>query len=101
LDPFQLTEDAVFDMDAIWLYLAEREGVGKADWVVIELFQSLYKLAEIPNSGHRRPDITSRKGLFYRIFSYLVIYEPGSSPLQILGVLHGKRNLSRILRKRL
>jgi len=59
-----------------------------------------YKLAGIPNSGHRRTDLTSRKVLFYRIFSYLVIYEPESNPLQILGILHGKRNVSRILRQR-
>jgi len=64
-------------------------------------FKGFYKLADIPNVGHRRADLTSRQVLFYRIFSYLVIYEPGSQPLQILGVLHGKRNVSRILRQRL
>lgn len=101
MDPFQLTEDAIFDIDAIWLYLLEKEGVETADRIVTELFKGFYKLADIPNSGHRRADLTSRKVLFYRVFSYLVIYEPGSNPLQILGVLHGKRNVSRILKQRL
>jgi len=101
LDPFQLTDDAIFDIDAIWLYLLEKEGGESADRIVTELFKVFYKLAEIPNSGHRRPDLTSRRVLFYRIFSYLVIYQPGSSPLLILGVLHGKRNVSRILKQRL
>jgi len=100
LDPFRLTEDAVVDIDAIWLYLLEKEGVETADRIVTELFKGFYKLADIPNSGHRRADLTSRLVLFYRVFSYLVIYEPGSKPLQILGVLHGKRNVSRILRQR-
>jgi plasmid stabilization system protein ParE len=100
LDPFQLTEDAIFDIDAIWLYLLEKEGVETADRIVAELFKGFYRLADIPDSGHRRADLTSRKVLFYRVFSYLVIYEPGSAPLQILGVLHGKRNVARILRQR-
>jgi plasmid stabilization system protein ParE len=78
-----------------------RTGVETADRIVTELFKGFYELADIPNSGHRRADLTSRKVLFYRVFSYLVIYQPGSNPLQILGVLHGKRNVARILRQRL
>jgi len=100
LDQFQLTEDVIVDIDAIWLYLVEKEGVETADRVVVELFKGFYKLAEIPSSGHRRADLTARNVLFYRIFSYLVIYQPGSAPLPILGVLHGKRNIARILRQR-
>ena len=46
-------------------------------------------------------DLTAKSVLFYRIFSYLVIYQPGVKPLQILSVLHGKRNVARILKQRL
>ena len=101
LDPFQLTEDAILDIDAIWFYLLEKEGVETADRIVTELFKGIYKLADMPNIGHRRADLTSRQVLFYRVFSYLVIYERVSKPLQILGVLHGKRNVSRLLKQRL
>ena len=101
MDPFQLTQDAIFDIDAIWLYLLEKEGVETADRIVTELFKGFYSIADLPNSGHRRSDLTSKNVLFYRIFSYLVIYQPGSKPVQILGVLHGKRNVARILRQRL
>ena len=101
MDPFQLTEDAILDIDAIWLYLLDKEGVETADRIVTELFKGFYKLAEIPKAGHRRTDLTHRKVLFYSIFSYLVIYQPGTTPLQILGVLHGKQNVSSILRQRL
>jgi plasmid stabilization system protein ParE len=100
LDPFRLTDEAILDIDAIWLYLLDKEGVETADRIVTDLFRGFYKLADIPNSGHRRADLTSKQVLFYRIFSYLVIHKPGSKPLQILGVLHGKRNVARILRQR-
>ncbi len=101
MDPFQLTDDAVGDIDAIWLYLLNREGVQTADRIVADLFQCFYKLAEVPNSGHRSADLTSRPVLFYKRFSYLILYTPRSQPLQTLSVLHGKRNVSRILRQRL
>jgi plasmid stabilization system protein ParE len=101
LDPFQLAEEAILDIDAIWLYLWEREGLETADRIVTELFKAFYRLAEIPNSGHRRPDLTTRPVLFHRRFSYLIAYQPGSRPLRILAVLHGKRDVARILRDRL
>ena len=100
MDPFQLTEEAILDIDSIWLHLLNREGVESADRVVTQLFQSFYHLAEVPNSGHRRADLTSRNVLFYRVFSCLIIYQPSTRPVQILAVLHGKRNLSRILPQR-
>jgi antitoxin ParD1/3/4/toxin ParE1/3/4 len=99
LEPFQLADDAILDIDAIWLYQLESEGVETADRIVAEIFNG-FTAAEMPGIGHRRADLTSRPVLFYRIFSYLVIYQPGSAPLQILGVLHGKRNVARILRQR-
>ena len=100
MDPFEITEDAVIDLDAIWLYLLQKEDLETADRILTELFKAFYKLADTPNSGHRRADLTGRPVLFCRIFSYLVIYAPGTKPLQILGVLHGKRNIARILKQR-
>ena len=94
MDLFQLTEDG------IWLYLSQRESIGAADRVVTEIFKGLYKLAENPNTGHYRADLTTRPVLFYRVFSYLAVYVPGPQPLQVLGVPHGKRNVSRILKQR-
>jgi antitoxin ParD1/3/4/toxin ParE1/3/4 len=101
LEPFQLAEDAIVDIDAIWLYLLEREDLETADRIVTEIFKGFDRLAEMPGIGHRRADLTSRSVLFYRIFSYLIVYQPDSVPLAILGVLHGKRNVARLLRQRL
>ena len=93
MESFKLADDAIFDIDAIWLSLLNS--------IVTELFKGFDKLDGIPTSGHRRADLTNKQVLFYKIFSYLVIYQPGTKPLQILGVLHGKRNVSRILKERL
>ncbi len=69
MDPFQLSEDAILDSDAIWLYLFRKEGLETADRIVTEMFKGFYKLAHIPNSGHRRADLMSCNVLFYRVCS--------------------------------
>jgi plasmid stabilization system protein ParE len=80
LDPFQLTENAILDIDGIWLYLLERETLGQADRIVTDLFKAFYKLARNPNIGHRRVDLTGRRVLFYKVFSYLIILNPKAGP---------------------
>ena len=84
MEPFQIAEDAILDMDAIWLYLLEREGLETADRIVTEIFKGFYRLAELPG-GHRRADLTSRSVLFYRIFSYLIVYQPAVCPCRSSG----------------
>jgi len=100
LDPFQLAEAAILDIDEIWGYLFDRENAVAADHVVSELFAGFYRLAANPLIGHRRTDLTNRSVLFYKVFSYLIVYEPTTRPILVAAVLHGKRNVSRILSQR-
>jgi plasmid stabilization system protein ParE len=65
-----------------------------------EILEAFAGLAGAPVKGHRRSDLTKRKVLFYTLYQYMVVYRVGS-PLEIIAVLHGKRDLKRILRKRL
>jgi plasmid stabilization system protein ParE len=49
------------------------------------------------------PDLTARALRFWtlkRYPNYIVVYRPGTNPLQVIAVLHGKRNLRRILKER-
>ncbi len=47
--------------------------------------------------GHGRQDLTSRDVRFWRVHSYLVIYR-SSTPLRIVRIIHGKRDVSKLLR---
>ena len=48
--------------------------------------------------GYRRDDLTTRKDvLFWPVYSYLIIYRPHTKPLEILRILHGKRDIKNIL----
>jgi plasmid stabilization system protein ParE len=57
-------------------------------------------VAEDPRCGHIRRDLTARPVRFWtltRYPNYAIVYRE-TAPVQIIAVLHGKRNLRRALR---
>ncbi len=57
-------------------------------------------LAEFPNGGHWRRDLTDAEVRFFSVYSYLIAYLPETKPLQIVAVLHGRRDVAKVLKKR-
>jgi plasmid stabilization system protein ParE len=96
---FVLSPEAYQDLTEIYEYIAQ-DNVDAADRVREELLEAMRGLAEMPGKGHRRTDLTGRPVLFWTVRSYQIIYKPGTGPLDIAAVLHGKRNIRRILRER-
>jgi len=60
----------------------------------------MHALAEMPGKGHVREDLTDDEVLFWPVYRYLVVYRPGTAPLEVVRVLHGARDVERILDKR-
>ena len=56
--------------------------------------------SKFPHAGHCRRDLTEADVRFYPVYSYLIVYRPESSPLQIVSVLHASRDVPRILAQR-
>jgi plasmid stabilization system protein ParE len=54
-------------------------------------------LADNPAIGHVRPDLTHQHVRCWSVFKYLVIYRPDTKPLEIVRVLHGRRDVKRLL----
>jgi len=99
---FALTPLAKADIFNIWSFIA-RDNEDAADRVEQEIYNACAFLAEAPLRGHCRPDLTGRPMRFWtlpRYPSYTVVYLPETAPLQVLAVLHGKRNIPRILKQR-
>jgi len=65
-------------------------------------FTKLSNYCKEPGLGHKRPDITEHPVLFFRVrpFSYLIVYRT-KSKLEIVAVLHGKRNIAELLQGRM
>jgi len=100
--PFQLTPQATEDLDTIWWFIAE-DNQEAADRVEAEIVATCHQLAKYPLMGTRRGDITSLPLRFWTIPkfpNYVVVYRPDMVPLQVVAVLHGKRDLKTVLGNR-
>jgi plasmid stabilization system protein ParE len=95
---FDVTAGALADVLEIWDFIAE-DNLEAADRVLDEFNQAFRKLTEVPGLGHLRQDLTKRNLFFWPVRSYLVIYQK-TDPLLVLAVLHGKRNVRKILKGR-
>jgi len=93
---------ALADLTEIWEYIAA-DNLASADLVVEEIHEAVLALIPFPQSGHSRPDLTSRPIRFQVARDFLVVYAPDENPLVVLGVLHGRRSprvMAAILRDR-
>ncbi|MGA8027817.1 MAG: type II toxin-antitoxin system RelE/ParE family toxin [Bryobacteraceae bacterium] len=102
MSAYILTPLAKADIFDIWVYIAENSEPA-ADLVEQAIYDACAFLAEGPLRGHTRPDLTLRTLRFWtlsRYPNYTVVYRPDTAPLQIIAVLHGKRNIRRVLRQR-
>jgi plasmid stabilization system protein ParE len=58
-------------------------------------------LADFPNAGHWRHDLTEAAVRFLPVYLYLIVYRPETKPVQIVAVVHGRRDVAKILPERL
>jgi antitoxin ParD1/3/4 len=100
--PFQFTRQATEDLDEIWWFIAQ-DNTDAADRVEAEIIAACHQLAKYPMMGMKRGDITALPVRFWtvtRFPNHTVVYRPGTIPLQIVAVLHAKRDLKTVLQKR-
>ena len=99
---YVLTPLAKADIFDIWSYIAD-SNEDAADRVEQAIYAACAFVAETPARGHSRLDLTSRSLRFWtltRYPNYAVVYRPYTAPLEIAAVIHGKRNLRRVIRQR-
>ena len=60
----------------------------------LEIFRLL---AENPEVGHYREDLTSQAVRFFPVYSYMVVYISGSSPVEIARILGTSQDVESIL----
>lgn len=99
---YDLTPLAKADIFEIWVYIAA-DNENAADRVEQAIYDACEFVAASPFRGHSRPDLTKRMIRFWtltRYPNYTIVYRPDTAPVQVVAVLHGKRDISRILKKR-
>ncbi len=87
------------DLDEIWEYV-ELDSVDAADRLLAKLFEAFEQVAQTPGMGHRREDLTQFPILFWPVGNYLVIYRAEKRPIEVVAIVHGKRDNPELLRRR-
>jgi plasmid stabilization system protein ParE len=96
---YVLSPEALQDLQDIWDFIAA-DNVTAADKLEDEFFEAFGRLAQRPGLGHTRSDLTERDVRFWPVGSYLIVYRDVPTSLQIVGVLHGARDVTELIRRR-
>ncbi|HEX8224978.1 MAG TPA: type II toxin-antitoxin system RelE/ParE family toxin [Allosphingosinicella sp.] len=86
---------AIRDVEEIWQFIAA-EDVAAAERWIRRIADSTNRLTEFPNSGAPRPELAPGARSIV-IGRYLVLYRVGADSVDIVRVVHGARELSRLL----
>jgi len=98
--PYVVAPGAESDLQQIWRYLLGEAGLAVANQIQGELVDAFEGLSDVPGKGHRRQDLTHRDVLFFSVYQYMIVYRQGSM-VEIVAVLHGKRDVKRLLKTRM
>jgi plasmid stabilization system protein ParE len=98
---YVLAPEATLDLVQIWRYIKKNVSLQMADRVESVIRDKIVYLAERPGRGHWRKDLTNEPVKFFSIYSYLIVYRPETSPLQVVAILHGRRDVEELLKDRL
>src|SRR3954470_3070471 len=91
-----LTPCAKRDVNDIWDFIAS-ENIEAADRILDALESAMGSLAKNPGIGHWREELADKSHRFWPVYSYLIVYRPETTPLQILRVFHAARDVQSLL----
>jgi toxin ParE1/3/4 len=96
-----LAPEAALDLVQIWSYIGKQSSFQVADRVESVIRDKIPFLAGSPGAAHWRKNVTDQAVKFFPVYSYLIVYRPDTKPLQVVSILHGRREVEQILKDRL
>lgn len=93
---FRLSPEAARDVRELWEYVA-KDSIKAARRIRLKIFGACQMIAENPRIGHKREDLTDKPMLFWPVGAYVIIYNPGRKPVEIIRVVHGARDVPSVL----
>lgn len=97
---FVLTETAAAYLHEICDYIAA-DSIDAAGRVFGELLEACDRLGTQPGMGHAREDLVAKHPIKFRtVYNYLVIYRVDRVPIEVLGIVHGARDVETLMKDR-
>ena len=100
----RLTDSATRDLEGIWDYIYQHDAAGSANHVLGQIESAFSSLAEFPERGSHVKELLQIGILGYReIFfkPYRIIYRVTADIVYILLIADGRRDMQRLLQRRL
>ncbi len=97
---FVLTPEARADLIEIWSYIAE-DSIDAADQTLARLHDPFTRLGRTPGMGHQREDLADARHRFWTVYSYVIAYRWETTPIQIVAIVHGARQLEAFFQQRI
>jgi len=93
---FRLSTQAARDMREILAYIVV-DSIRAARKVRLSLFDACQMLSKNPALGHPRKDLTDERLLFWPVGSYLILYDPMTTPITVVRVVHAARDVAKLI----
>lgn len=95
-----LAPQAAQDLVDIWKYIKEQSSVATGERIESAIRKQVEFLSDHSGAGHFRKDLTDENVKFFPVYSYLIVYRPETKPLQVVAILHGRRDVEKLLQGR-
>lgn len=95
---YRISDAAATDLDALWLYVAERGSIEAADRLIDAIMDGFRLLARYPGMGRERDELAPNlRGFPVTDYpNYLIFYRQGEGAIDIVRVLQGSQDLPSI-----
>ena len=99
MTPYQVSPEAVKDLDGIWLWVATHGSIAAAERLLESFLHAFRSLSHSPSVGVAVPRVGKPGTRRFPVGNYLIYYRPvGRKSICVLRVLHGKRQQARSFR---
>ena len=92
---YRISRSAERDLADILDYISA-DSPKAADRLEEDFFEAFELLGTTPGAGHRRPDLTDLPLRFFTVRRYIVAYYPETSPIEIVRIVSGVRDLPKL-----
>jgi toxin ParE1/3/4 len=87
------------DLQDLWLESAQRFGLTHADGFILSIHRRFELLAEHPNLGVARPEISAGLHVHFQPAPLVIAHRFTVDELTILRIFHGRRSYEALLRE--
>jgi len=94
---WRLTATAEADLNSILQFIATHDGTARAVHVLDAFAEAFEAIATTPGLGAIKTDLTGADVRWWRVFSFLIMYQSGEADVIVLRIIHGARDLDRVL----